>query len=165
MRKYIILIISVLLIGCSKNNEESENLPIDTYYKIVSFEVVNSNPIDLDNNGVSSTDIISELTNYSSYPYDLQINSKRKNGSELFSFYLPTQNIDYNNFVEFTREGFTYESKSDNFDNIEIDKDNFIISFNKTTSSGYQLVLKKKYYDFSTNSFNNFEFNIVFEKI
>ncbi len=163
MRKYITLIISVLLIGCSKNNEESEIFPTDTYYKIVTFEVINSNQIDLDNNGVSSTDILSELTNYSSYPYDLQI--KSKNGSKLFSFYLPTQNIVHNNLVEFTRGGFSYSSERDNFNNIEIDRDNFIICFNKTASSGYQLVLKKKYYDFSTDSFNNFEFNIVFEEI
>ncbi|MFV0541781.1 MAG: hypothetical protein ACK5MZ_11195 [Aestuariibaculum sp.] len=156
------LIVCFLLIGCSKNDDKNQINSKDTFYKIISFNITD-NPIDIDNNGVLSTDILSELTNYSYYPYDLEI--KNNNDKKLFSFYLPTQNIDINNFVEFSRNGFTYELEGENLNNVEIDSNNFIIRLEKTTSFRYKLVLKKKYYDFSINAFNNFEFDIVFEEV
>lgn len=160
--RYLTFILSILLISCSNNDDDNQILSKDTYYKIISFNIID-NSIDLNNDGTSSTDILSELTNYSYYPYDLEI--KSKNGKKLLSIYLPIQNISDDNFVEFSRYGFTYELENENINNVEIDSDIFIINLERTNPKRYQLILKKKYFDFSISDFNEFEFNIIFEEI
>lgn len=161
--RYLLFLISIFFISCS-NDDEDIDISRDKYFKIVSFKT-NGTQLDLNNDNLSNSNILLELTNYSAYPYDLEI-KRLSDNSELFSFYLPKQNI-INNFVEFYRGGgFTFlQEEEDIVNNIEIDDENFITELVKSSASNYKLTLQKKYYDFSTKTMETIEFEIIFEQI
>ncbi len=158
----------ILFYSCS-NEYDEENIQLkQKLYKITSFTSTQS-LIDINNDGVINSNILLETTNYSSYPYDLEIQIKRNN--DFISFYLPFQNITYdlnccpNGFVEFSRNGFVVKLDKENhlIENLIIDNENEIKYFDKISETRYRLIVIKKYYDFSTSQDINNEFEIIYD--
>jgi len=167
--QYFFLILTIAsMFGCS--DDESSTTNQDDYYRVLSFETTANSEIDLNNDGISNSNVLNELTNYSIYPFDLEI--KSLNNQKLYSFYLPNQNIQYDlnccpsGYVEFARNGFTITLDNDIFstENMEIDSDNYVINFTKQNNNQMKIVLRKKYFDFNDISFKNIEFEIIYEK-
>ena len=159
----------ILFYSCSREyDDDFENK--DFYYKITSFTSTQS-LIDINNDGVINSNILLETTNYSSYPYDLEIKIKKSN--DFISFYLPFQNIMYdlnccpNGFVEFSRNGFVIRLGKENhlIENLIIDNENEVKHFSKISETKYKLILIKSYYDFNTSQIINNEFEVIYEKV
>jgi hypothetical protein len=103
----------VLLTSCNNDSENEEAVPFLGRYKFVSM--TSDVAVDLDNNGVTSTDMMSEIPYYfNDYSTDLIIRNNLFNSAD---FYLPHCNVyfDYpsepNGFTEFSNCGFSYEIK------------------------------------------------------
>jgi len=167
--QHLFLIVTIVSIfGCSE--DESSTTYEYNYYRVLSFETAANSKIDLNNDGVSNSNILNELTNYSTYPYDLVM--KSLNNQKLYSFYLPNQNIQYDlnscpsGFVEFARNGFIITLDNDIFstENMEIDSDNYLIYFTEQNNNQMKIILRKKYFDFNDNSSKNIEFEITYVK-
>lgn len=158
----------MLFSSCSEE-ETKHYLIADEYYKVQAFASTTKN-IDINNDGVVNFNMLNELTNYSSIPYDLQI--KEFNSSILACFYLPTQYIDFdccegNGFVEFARGGFTFslDDKTDSVENLKINNITEIKYFGKTPEQDYKLILTLNYYDFSVSDYITTEFEIHYDYI
>ncbi len=158
----------ILFYSCS-NEYVDDNIPLEQkFYKIVSFTSTQG-LIDINNDGVINSNILLETTNYSSYPYDLQIMIKRS--KDYVSFYLPFQNIVYDfnccpsGYVEFTRNGSILELEKENhlIENLIIDDENEIKYFGKISETRYKLILIKTYYNFNISQNINSEFEIIYE--
>ncbi len=167
--KYFLFILTIVsMFGCGE--DESNTISQDSYYRIISFETIDNSEIDLNNDSISNSNILKELTNYSNYPYDLEIKSLKN--QKLYSFYLPNQNIQYdlnccpNGYVEFSRNGFTIILDKDIFsiENMEIDSENYLVNFTEQNNNQMKMVLRKKYFNFNDNGLKNMEFEIIYEK-
>ncbi|WP_196888360.1 hypothetical protein [Aureivirga sp. CE67] len=157
--RYLTVILVLFLISCSKENNDFST--VDKYYKVISLKTINGQLIDLNNDGQSNSNLIDELTNFSKNPCDLEV--KYINNEKLFSFYIPKQYI-FDGFVEFAQDGFGLMTEEEIFENLEIDDENYFIDFRKIAPNQYKLLLLKKYYDFSSNEFNDFELEIIYEE-
>lgn len=166
----LILVCFIMLSSCEEDLETMNWMPEDVYYKIISFRVADGS-IDLNNDGIKNADIFLEVTNYFNGTYNLQI--KSNSDSSLLSFYFPAQNISYDylccpdGYVEFYKNGFTTLVRKNQpiLESRVIDADNKIIQFSKVTETRYKLLLEKKYFDFSTTSYQTKTFEIVYDRI
>lgn len=162
------IIISLFIIitsSCSKERteERTERFGVtleDRNYKITSF--ISPNLIDLNNDGTTNTNVLLELTNYYPISYDFQIKIKRE--LVLYSFSFPFQNIDEVGFVQFSAYGYLLSTRFEhNIYDYDLDSETKILILEKTSKSSYKLKLKRKYFDFSTNQYTNYEYEITYE--
>ena len=157
-----IIFITGLIISCSKERSEIVGITLEDYqYKITSFTSQNS--IDINNDGIANTDMLLELSDYFLPSYDLRILVKRE--LVLYDFFLPFQNIDYSDYVQFTKFGYSIitEEKFDLIENYDLNNETKVISFEKISELEYKLTLEKKYFDFNLNQDVNCRFNITYE--
>ncbi len=158
------------LISCEKDSEIEGGLKESTFFKITEFKI-SENSIDLNNDNIPNSNMLLEFLSYFNNTYDLQI--QKNNNSSLISFYIPHQNIFYdyvccpNGYVEFSKNGFTInqDKNETTLENQVIENGIKIISFVKTDNSSYNLILEKKYYDFSLNTESSNVYEIKYEII
>lgn len=164
--KYLTLLL--LFFSCSEEEVKTYTVLEEEYYKTQTFVSTNKS-IDINNDGAVNTNILHELTNYSTYPYDLEV--QLSNQDVLFSFYLPTQYIDFeccpSGSVEFARGGFmlSLDNKTDIVENLEIGNGVEVKYFGKTSEQNYKLILTLNYYDFSVSGYITTEFEINYNYI
>lgn len=164
------LLCCTILLSCEKDVEVEGGFKKDTFFKIIEFKI-SENSIDINNDNISNSNMLLEFLNYFDNTFDLQI--QKNNNSSLISFYIPKQNVffDYvccpSGYVEFSKYGFTINQEKNQvvIENEIIENGINIISFSKLSNSSYQLILEKKYYDFSLNAESSNIYEIKYEMI
>lgn len=177
MKSTVLILSLLLLLSCSQDDVDIDKKYLyseDTHFRISKFESL-SGPIDLNNDEMPNTDILKELTFYlSRHEHDLQVKKIKDKvviGSYefLLSLALPHQYIyPDSSLVSFVRKGhylgFVPETDKIIKNKVIDDNDNVALEFKKINDKQYQLLLRKKYHDFSTTSFGYYDFKIIFEK-
>jgi len=177
-----------LAFACSGDDSETAiRYKESTYYKMINFDLIEEDyyfyhnnrgkakPIDLNNDGISNTNILLELDHYFSEPrtYDLEINKEKgKKTYEAFaSFYLPRQyfildgDIPPPITVQFEKHGFPLIFKENELiENYYVGREDIVIKFEKKSDTQYELILEKEFYDFATSSNTRNWYKIIYEK-
>jgi len=186
---FLISLVSFLLFSCYSDDSET---PIrykeSTYYKMINFDLIEEDyyfyysnrgkakPIDLNNDGISNTNILLELDHYFSEPRTSDLEIKKEKGKktdEAFaSFYLPKQNFILDDdipppiIVQFEKHGFPLIFKENELiENYYVGREDIVIKFEKKSDTQYELILEKEFYDFVTSSNTRNWYKIVYEKM
>ena len=153
MKNIKLILIILLIISCKKNSNYNEIKNKQLLYHIQSFSTVDG-AIDINNDGITNTDILYELTNYSKPNYDLRIISNKE--KTYYDMALPSQYIDSNGhtiLVDFESHKYSMSFKNEInlLENYKLDSVNKIIRLKKISQNKYNLILRKKLFDFNSS--------------
>lgn len=187
LKTLLSLCVPLLICGCDSDTTQlPKALPIDGYYKITSM--TSGLPVDLDNNGIASKDMMSEIPEYfTNYPYDLYVRTiEHVNVSPMYQehyvdFYLPHTDVNFDypstpeGYSEFARYGISYgynyngndkeitiirgEEAQELIDNVGRVDAVTIISEDRL-----EVILSKKYYDYTTSEWKSLVITIDYNK-
>lgn len=193
MPKFLIALLFVfLLIACRKTSTSSFEKSFPGFYKIT--KITSATPVDLNNDGVKTTNIYAEISNPHKTPngdlvsfHDFQQQNNymevrplpyQLNNSKLISFNFPHQIIDYfsNNtayLVEYNNEFLHYSYKSIDDKNIQVTSSNTdytnqigVINSLVVQESGVLAVqLNKQVFDFVDKAWKQIDLTVEYKKV
>ncbi|MGO4772213.1 hypothetical protein ACEN2I_11145 [Flavobacterium sp. W22_SRS_FK3] len=190
MRILKLLLIFPILIGCSSENENT-NENVSKYtgnYQIISYK--SDIEVDLNDDNIASSELIKEIDYYfiEGFPdFEIRPNADTQNEAKLVSLFLPKTNITFQDpgkpqgKVMFSRYGFTstFNFKNNNFilnddqylesdyiDNVHSNRKTIIDSeINIIDETHLKMKLSKEYYDFKTKKWSLLNILIILKKI
>jgi len=176
IKKTLALILLITLIISCSNDDEINSIP--EYSGIYNIQKFNSNKaVDLNNDGVSSENLMIETDNYFSKKnnYDLEILPNQDNNEKIIVFEMPHRNPDFVNsdnsneidqkFHEISFSTFYNNSEKITLELVDFEQAGRIKNFKIIDNKTVQLNLEKEYYNFESNSWEQLSIEVEYKKI
>ncbi len=186
--KYLLLLCLIIL-SCDSDDNESINDPgienIVGFYTIQSFE--SDLAVDLNGDGISSTDLKSEINDFFYYDLEIRPNIEGQTRVQLISFILPATNLRFQNpsypngYTSFTSNVYLSMYKlvdnqilleSNSFNAYDyVDGENRITTLKVDSfievlgNNSLAISMTEDYYDYSTAQWQSLNIDVVYEKL